>query len=483
MHRCFDWPVRWDPTRLNATLAIAVLLPITFKLEPGTAIGFLTTIYIGAICGGLYGAALMRIPGNASSIATTLDGYPLVQKGFPLKALGTGVLANFCGGLLGLLFLVSCAPLIAGFGLKMGPYEFVVLILIALLLVILLSQGAMVKGLLMACLGMSLSLVGIAPIDGVMRLTFGNTDLISGLAIVPVMVGLFAVAQMVREVHRGDTEVKLDFNLKGFGVTLSEVTGNLINILRSSFLGVFVGILPGLGPAAAGMLSWAVAKQSSKTPEEFGTGTVKGVWAAESANNAAAGGALFPLLTLGIPGDTVTALLIAGFMIHGLQPGPLLFVSRPDVIADIYVAFLFAVVAIFLFQLATIRVVPRLLLTPKHFLLPMMLVLTVVGAYSAENRTFDVWLMFAFGALGLILERFGFSLAILILGFILGPIFEVNLRRALTFGQGDLTPFVTRPISGTFIAVTVVAVAGILLQRYLKQRNRAKERRLADSNS
>lgn len=447
---------------LNATLGVAVMLPLTFSLAPGVGIGFLTSIYIGGMCGGLFAATLLRIPGNPSSIATTFDGYPLAQKGYPVKALATGIWANFVGGILGLVALIGFAPVIARFALSFGPFEMTMLTVMAMTLVISLSHGSMVKGLLAALVGMSCGLVGFAPIDGAARYTFGNVNLTGGFGVVPVIVGLFAIAQIVREVHRDAPAAKIDLELKGVGITLAEIRDNLWNMIRSSAIGVWIGVLPGIGASASSVVAWAVAKQSAKNPDEFGKGSVAGIWASESSNNANVGGSLLPLITLGIPGDAVTALMIAGFMIHGLQPGPLLFREHQGVVADIYASYLVATVVVLIFQIATMRIFPRILQVPHHFLLPIMLVLTVVGAYAADNQTFDVWVMFAFGGLALVLERYGFSMAALVLGYLLGPILELNLRRALTFEDGDLTPFVTRPISAAMLAITVASLAYIL---------------------
>jgi putative tricarboxylic transport membrane protein len=450
---------------LNATLGVAVMLPLTFSLQPGSGIGFLTSIYIGAMCGGLFAATLLRIPGNASSIATTFDGYPLAQKGQPVKALATGVWANFVGGILGLIALVAFAPLIARFALAFGPFEMTSLTIMATMLVVSLAQGAMIKGLLAALLGMACGLVGFAPIDGTARYTFDVTELTGGFGVVPVIVGLFAIAQILREVHRAAPKVALDLHVRGAGVTRAEVRANLWNMFRSSAIGVWIGVLPGIGASASSIVAWAMAKRASREPESFGKGNVAGIWASETSNNANVGGSLLPLLTLGIPGDAVTALMIAGFMIHGLQPGPLLFREHSGIVADIYASYLVSTIAVLLFQLATLRIFPRILLVPHHYLLPVMLTLTVIGAYAADNQTFDVWVMFGFGALALVLERYGFSLAAFVLGFLLGPILELNLRRALTYEDGDLTPFLTRPISATMLALTAVALGFILFRQ------------------
>jgi putative tricarboxylic transport membrane protein len=339
-----------------------------------------------------------------------------------------------------------------------------------MLLVITLSGDGMVKGMIAATLGMAISIVGFSPMDGAARLTFNQVSLTGGFAIVPVIVGLFAVSQIIREVSRKPRKLHIDFDVKGMGVTLREVRDNLWNILRSSMIGVWIGVLPGIGSSASSVVAWAVAKQSSKHPEEFGKGSVEGIWASETSNNANVGGSLLPLLTLGIPGDAVTALMIAGFMIHGLQPGPLLFVQQPVIISDIYAAFLYATIVVLVFQIATLRIFPRILQVPPSYLLPIMVVLTVVGAYSADNQESDILVMLGFGMLGLLLERYGFPIAVLVLGYILGPILELNLRRSLTFEGGDLTPFVTRPISAALLVLTVVALTYILYGQYRRGR-------------
>jgi putative tricarboxylic transport membrane protein len=339
------------------------------------------------------------------------------------------------------------------------------LTIMATMLVVSLAQGAMIKGLLAALLGMACGLVGFAPIDGTARYTFDVTELTGGFGVVPVIVGLFAIAQILREVHRAAPKVALDLHVRGAGVTRAEVRANLWNMFRSSAIGVWIGVLPGIGASASSIVAWAMAKRASREPESFGKGNVAGIWASETSNNANVGGSLLPLLTLGIPGDAVTALMIAGFMIHGLQPGPLLFREHSGIVADIYASYLVSTIAVLLFQLATLRIFPRILLVPHHYLLPVMLTLTVIGAYAADNQTFDVWVMFGFGALALILERYGFSLAAFVLGFLLGPILELNLRRALTYEDGDLTPFLTRPISATMLALTAVALGFILFRQ------------------
>ena len=440
---------------LSATMAVAILLPITFSMEPDMGLAMLVATYIGGISGGLVAATLLRIPGTPSSIATTFDAYPLACKGEATKALATGMIASAVGGLISLAVLVAFAPMLSRSAIRFGAHEYAMLTLAALMLVIVLSQANLLKGLATAFLGLAVATVGFAPIGGTQRFTFGVVDLMGGIGIVPFMVGLFAVSQLIREATEKSVRVRQNFDIRGTGVRLSEFVANIGNMLRSSAIGIGIGVLPGIGGAASNLVAYGAARQASKNPEEFGKGAIAGVYASESANNASIGGALLPLITLGIPGDGVTAILIGGFTIHGLQPGPLLFQNAPDVVAMIYAAFLVATLLLLIVQLATIRIFPRVLLVPRHYLLPVLAMLMVVGTYAADNRLFDVWLMLGFGVLGYLLERYGFPLAPMVLGFVLGPIFETNLRRALMYSEGDLLPFVTRPISGVLLVIAV----------------------------
>ncbi|WP_286805356.1 tripartite tricarboxylate transporter permease, partial [Marinimicrobium sp. UBA4209] len=303
---------------LNATMAVAIILPLTFSFNAHLGMATLVAVYIGGICGGLVSAILLRIPGTPSSVATTFDGYPLAQQGQAVKALGTAMLASYAGGMFSLLVLVMFAPMVARLAINFGPAEYFALSVMALTMVAALAGKSLVKGAITALLGMAFSMVGMAPIDGTPRFTFGEINLWAGIGLVPFMIGLFAISQVLRELFRETPRPKVDMTIKGVGVTLKEIRRNLVNVFRSSGIGVGIGVLPGIGGAASNMIAYATARQSSKNPDSFGKGNVDGVWASESAGNASIGGALLPLITLGIPGDGVTAIIIGGFMIHGL---------------------------------------------------------------------------------------------------------------------------------------------------------------------
>lgn len=442
---------------LNATMAVALLLPMTFLLTPQTGIALLVVAFVAGISGGLVSAILLRIPGTPSSIATTFDGYPLAQKGQAVKALSTGIIASFVGGLISLLILTSFAPLIARIAIQFGPFEYAALAILALAMVGILSRGSTLKGLLAALLGLFLSTIGFAPIGGAERFTMGNYNLAAGINTLAFLVGLFAISQLINEMLSRHERAKVQVG-KQHGATLREVRSNFYNMGRSSLIGAGIGVLPGIGGSVSNLIAYAVARKSSKTPEKFGTGHVDGVYASESANNASIGAALLPLITLGIPGDGVTAMLLGGFQIHGLQPGPLMFRESPEIVASVYAALFLAILMVFVVQLSTIRIFPLVFRIPRHYLIPILLVMTAIGTYVQNYLVFDLWIMLGIGLIGFALERYRFPLAPVVLGFVLGPILEENLRRGLVMSEGSLSPFVTDPISAVCLAVLAAFV-------------------------
>jgi len=449
---------------LSAAMAVAILLPLTFSLTPNVGMAMLVAAYLGGISGGLVSATLLRIPGTPSSIATTFDAYPLAQQGQPVKALATGIIASAVGSILSLIVLVACAPVIARFAIKIGAAEYATLTLAAMMLVVILAQANLAKGLMATAFGIALATVGFAPIGATQRFAFGQVDLMAGISIIPFMVGLFAVSTVISQLMQPSLKLPANMQLggKGIGITLAEFLGNGWNMIRSSAIGIAIGVLPGIGGTASNLIAYAAARQQSKEPEKFGKGAIEGVYASESANNASVGGALLPLLTLGIPGDGVTAILIGGFTIHGLQPGPLLLSKEPSLIAMIYAAFLIGTLLLLAVQLFTIRIFPRVLGVSRSVLLPLLVVLMVTGTFVSDNRLFDVWLMLGFGVMGYLFERGGYPLGPMVLGFVLAPILETNFRRALSYSEGDWSVFVTRPVSAVFVAAALILlIAGL----------------------
>lgn len=458
---------------LTATMAVALCLPMTFGMTPIAGFCLLIGLYIGGISGGLIAAILLNIPGTPASIATTFDGYPLAAKGQAGKALGVGIVFSFIGGLFGILILTAIAPPIANFALKFGPFEYFSVSIFALTMIASLSGKSILRGLASGLLGIMFSLIGAAPIDSARRYTFGIHQFDSGLSLLPVLIGLFAISELLRAAE-SETEsetISTNIAIKGFGFSLAEFFSQKWNALRSAVIGLLIGILPGIGGGTSNIIAYVTAKNQSKHPEKFGTGIIDGIVASETSNNAAIGGALIPLMTLGIPGDTITALLLGGFMIHGLTPGPLLFVNQPVIVYGIFAALLIANLAMLILEYFGLRVFVRLLAIPKYILLPIIGVLCAVGSYGLNNRIFDVWTMLFFGILGFVMVKVKFPLPPVILGFILGPIVEVNLRRGLMASQGDVLPFITRPISAVFLIVAAVSFSISLYKNFTANRN------------
>lgn len=445
---------------LTATMGVALGLPITFGMTPIEGLSFLCAIYIGGVSGGLISAILLKIPGTPSSIATTFDGSPMAARGEAGRALGIGITYSFIGTVFGLLALIFIAPPIADVALKFGPFEYFSVSVFALTIISSLSEGSMIKALISGVLGIGVTTIGAAPIDGFPRFTFGNSALDAGFDILSVLIGMYAVAEVLQ--MAGDTssgeKVNTKFKVKGLGFSLREFKEQMVNMIRSASIGIGVGILPGLGGATSNLIAYAAAKNSSKHPEKFGTGVIDGIVASETSNNASVGGALIPLLTLGIPGDAVTALMLGGFMIHGLTPGPLLFTNNGSLVYGIFIALFVATVLMFVLEFFGIRIFTYILKIPKHVLYPFVIVLSVIGAFGLNNRISDVYALLIFGFLGYGMNQFKYPLAPFVLGFILGPIIETNLRRGLSFAGGDFMTIFTRPISCTFLILTVGTV-------------------------
>lgn len=443
---------------LTATMGVVLALPLTFKMTAIEGIALLVSVCIGGISGGLVSATLLRMPGTPSSVATTFDAFPMAQNGKPGRALGIGICASFIGGIFSSFGLALLAPPIANFALNFGYFEIFSLSIFALTTVSSLSKGTLIKGLLSACFGLFFTMFGAAPIDMNLRFTFGLNVLDAGFSLLPVLIGLFAISQVMKEIGSSIQYMVPKVDTKNIMPPISMFIKNFKDTIRSSLIGFFIGVLPGLGGATANVVSYGYAKSNSKNPEKFGTGYDVGIIASESSNNASTGGALIPLITLGIPGDSVGALLIAGLMMHGIQPGPLLLHSNQQLVYSIFISVFVANIMMFLIMLLGIRVFISALKIPKKYLIPTITVLCVVGSYALNNRMFDVYILFIFGIVGFLMEKYRFPLTPLILGFILGPILESNLRQGLMSSRGSFLPIFTRPISLIFILLALFAI-------------------------
>lgn len=446
---------------LTGTMAIALCLPLTFGMDTTSAFALLIALYIGGISGGLVSATLINIPGTPSSVATTFDGAPMARNGQAGKALGVGTFYSLFGNLFGIAIMIFVAPLLARVALKFGVFEYFAVSCFALSLVSGLAGKSMTKGLVSCLIGMLLSCVGAAPVDGYARFIFGISSLEAGFASVPALVGLYALKELLAEAKpAGKIEfLAVDTRIKGLGFSFKEFVSQIPNMLRSALIGTWIGILPGIGGATSNIMAYGIAKKQSKYPEKFGTGIIDGVVASETANNATIGGAMIPLLTLGIPGDAVTAILLGTFTVHGLQPGPLFFSQNYSLIYTIFAAMIVSSIITFLVQFFGMRGFIKVLKLPKNILLPVVIVLCVVGSFGVNNRLFDAWVLVIFGLVGFLMSKFDYPLAPIILGFILGPITETYLRRGLQLSKGSFLPFLTRPISGAFIALTLIFIA------------------------
>ena len=457
---------------LSTTMAIALCLPLTFKMGMTSGTALLLGLYIGGFSGGLIAAILMNIPGTAASIATCFDGHPMANQGKAGKAMGLGIVFSFLGGGFSILALIFISPVLASLAIRFGSFEYFSLCLFALTMIVTMSSDNLMKGVLSGLLGILLSMIGGAPIDGMPRFTFGSHALDGGFDLVAVLVGVFAISELFSLAGTKEKKVGAavaECRIKGFGFSMKEFLDEKWNFLRSSVIGVLIGILPGIGGSLASLMSYNAAKKMSKTPEKFGTGINAGVVASETANNAAIGGAMIPLLSLGIPGDAVTALLLGAFTMQGIQPGPLMFESHPQIVYFIFIALIIANIFMLFSEFLAIRGFVKLLRIPKHILFPIIAFLCILGAYGLNNRLFDVVTILIFGVFGYMMKVWGLRTQPFILGYIVGPMAELHFRRSMMYSDGSFLPFVTSPISLFFLVVAVGSVVWTLMDNRKKK--------------
>jgi putative tricarboxylic transport membrane protein len=459
---------------LTSTMAIALMVPITYAMKIDFAVSVLMGVYCGAISGGLVGAILLNIPGTPASAATCLDGYPMAAKGQVLRALGLGVYASMIGGVLSGLALVLIAPLLAKVALSFGPWEYFSLVIFTFSCISAMSQkGRVIKAFMAAFIGLALALVGLDESSGQVRMTFGFTALESGFSVLPALIGLYAIPQLLSDtddIGRPAKVLKVDYRIREMMASFREVLSRKMDLLRSTFIGIVIGILPGVGPGLSNIVAYSQARRASRTPELFGKGELpEAIIAPESANNASMGGALIPMLTLGIPGDASTLMMLGAFMLHGIDPGPLLFRDHGDLVwvvfLSYFVAFAFCTVFYHFFIPLTVKAVS----VPRQYVIPVLLILCTVGSYSLNNRMFDVYCFLGFGLLGYFLHIARVPVLPVILGLILGPMAEKQLNLALAFSNGSLVPFFTRPISALILGIAAASLLAPLV--FKKQRD------------
>ncbi|MBE2276086.1 MAG: tripartite tricarboxylate transporter permease [Rhodobacteraceae bacterium] len=440
---------------LTATMAAALLVPITFYMDPVSAVGAIVTCSAMAIFAGDIPGALLRIPGTPASAAYVDEAYQLGRQGKLAQVLSVNLLASAMGGIFGALVLIFLAPQLAAVALNFSSYEYFWLALIGLSAATLVSASNPIKGCISLFMGLFLATVGLDVVTGFPRYTMDSVNLMGGVSLIAALIGLFAVAELFRKATTIDEDLPPPPQVKGAILTqgIAAIRQYKLNVLRGSTLGTFLGILPGAGADIAGWISYAVSKRFSRTPEKFGKGHIEGVVDASASNNAALGGAYVPALVFGIPGDSITAIVIGVLLIKGLNPGPTVFTESGDIVAAIFIVFILANLLLIPLGLLAIRAAGKVLSVNQRILLPVILMLSIVGAFAVNNSVFDLWIVLVLGILGWLMEDNGFPIAPMVLGLVLGKIVEESFVNSMIKSDGNLVHFVDRPISGTLAAV------------------------------
>jgi len=462
---------------VGSTMGVALLIPFTFALTPVQSLLLLTSVYSGSVYGGSISAILLRIPGSYEAICTSLDGYPLAKQGKAGKALGMAIMASAIGGTFSVVVLSFMAPQLAGVALAFGPAEYFALGVLGLSVITSLGSKSIVKGLISGVFGLLLATVGMDAITGAQRFTYGQTSLMNGIAFIPAVIGMFAITEVYEKVQSKKREEKvLDTDRVSAELpTVGELKEVRKTLVKSSIIGTIIGILPGVGATVAAVVGYSEAVRSSPHPEKFGTGVLEGVAASEAANNAACGGAMVPLLALGIPGSAVTAVMIGAFTIHGLQPGPLLFVTSKNLVYAIFIGMFAANILLVLGGLLGVRLFVKVLDVPYKYLAPLIMVLCFLGSFAISNSMTDVWIMFIASIVGYAMNKAQFPFAPMVLGVILGPMTEVSFRRALIISGGDVWAMLTRPITASLLVLSCLSMAYPFIQTCLKKRKEATQ--------
>ena len=463
---------------LSTSMGMAFMLPITYAMQPMMAFVMMTGLYIGGTSGGLITATLIGIPGTPASVATVFDGYPLAKRGEPGRALGLGIVSSFLGGMISLIFLFLFAPSLASVAINFGPADYFSVSFFALTLIAGLSSGNMVKGLISGIVGLMLATVGGAPLDNTTRYIMGISDFRNGYQLVCVLIGVYAVTELFSYAETAHKEQKLKIKeerIRGLGVKISEFKSEIGGVIRAALIGTGIGMLPGIGAGTSNILAYSVAKNASKHPEEFGHGAKSGIIASETANNAVTGGALIPLLSLGIPGDAGTAIFLAALTLHGIAPGPLVFTKNGNEIYAIFAALIVGNIFMILVMTGCMRWFIKLVKIPKSLMLSTAIVMCIVGAFGVNNRVFDMWTVLICGVIGYVMIKFGFDMTPLVMGFILGKTVETNLLRGLQFSDGSFLAFVQRPISALFLGITAVYLVLTIIKEIRKSTRKSAE--------
>lgn len=461
---------------LGSATGVALLLPLTLTLSPITALIMLAGIYYGAQYGATITSVLIATPGDSASVVTAIDGYPMARQGRAGPALAIGAVSSFVSGIISLILLMALAPVFASLALHFGPPEICALIVLGFTSIVGFSGTSRVKGLAMATLGVAITTVGLDPQSGSTRFTFGFINLFGGIGFLPVVIGLFAVAEVLHQVRSGKVE-PIRTRFRDMILRREDWQRCRTTIFSSGLLGFFIGVLPGAGATLASFLGYDLARHFSKHKSEFGKGAIEGVAAPEAANSAAVNGSFVPTLTLGIPGSGTTAVLLGAFIVFGIQPGPLLFTNEPDLVWGLMCSFFIGSVILLLLNLPLVPVFASLLRFRYALIYPCILFLSFVGAYAIENRMWGVWLALAFGIIGYFMKRYDYPTAPLILGIVLGGMFEKTLIQTSSMGGGDLTIFLNRPIAMVLFILAALILYGPRLAKMYKKIRRVSARK------
>jgi putative tricarboxylic transport membrane protein len=455
--------------------AMALLLPATFGVSIESSLIMLAGIYYGAMYGGSTTSILVNIPGEAASVITCIDGYQMARQGRAGPALGISAIGSFIGGTLSIIGLIFIAKPLANAALEFGPPEYFALMCAGLIILTYLTQGSTIRALMMALVGILLGSIGLDIIMGLPRFTFGVSELTDGVGIVPLVMGLFGIAEVFSNIETVIKREVFKTEIKNIWPSLKDYAQSKWAMLRGSVLGFFLGILPGGGAILASFLSYGIEKKLAREPERFGKGAIEGVVGPETANNAAAGGAMIPLLSLGIPPNVVMAMLFSAFIIHGVTPGPMLMETSPGIFWGLVASMYMGNAMLVLLNLPFIGIWVQVLKIPYRILMPLILLFCLIGAYSVTNSTFDVTLMILFGGVGYLMRKFGYEGAPLVLAFVMGPLLELNLRQSLLISGGSFAIFITRPISGVTLAIAFLLLLSNLIPFMKKRREKVEE--------
>jgi len=460
---------------VSGTMALALAVPVTYAMDPTTAILLLVAIYASSVYAGSVSGILFRTPGAPEGVAATVDGHEMTKQGRAGEALGVDIFSSVSGGIFGTLMLALIAPQLAKVALEFGPSEYFAISVLGLSVVSSFGTQSELKALISVLMGLFIATIGIDRISGFNRFTFGTTTLLGGVSFVPAIIGLFAVAEVLNRIREMKGMEGIRARAKAKLPSLKVINQLKGLLLRSSFIGTFIGILPGVGATTAAFVSYSEAVRWSKHPEKFGTGIPEGVAAPEAANNSACGGAMVPLLTLGIPGSAGTAIMLGAFLIHGLKPGPLLFMQQSKLVYSIFVGMLLANLSIIILAKLFIRYFSKVIELPYNILGPGIIIFCVVGSFAIRNNFGDIWIMILFAIIGFFMERYGYPLAPIILGIVLGPIAEENLRQAMIISGNNPMVLLSSPLSATLIILSAVSLFSPQLRKLWARRRSARE--------